>query len=119
LFQIHLISFKNARASISVSYAPLAYYADRLCECGRAYLHDDFLGAAVLMEQLDLDAKKESKEETRCEARMKRWPRPTTNEGKKKCVKSEVETLQEMLDHTTILDELKVDVMVAAMKECI
>jgi hypothetical protein len=48
---------------------------------------------------------------------MKKHPRPTTDEGKKKFVKSEMEALQEKLDCSALLDELKVDFMAATTTE--
>lgn len=36
------LCYTYARATIGVSYAPPAYYADRLCDRGRAYLRDWF-----------------------------------------------------------------------------
>jgi hypothetical protein len=48
---------------------------------------------------------------------MKKYPRPTTAEGKKNFVKSEQEALHEKLDRAVILDELKGDVMAAATTE--
>jgi hypothetical protein len=48
--------------------------------------------------------------------RLKKYPRSTTAEGKKKFVKSEQEALHEKLDRAAIL-ELKGDVMAAATTE--
>jgi hypothetical protein len=48
---------------------------------------------------------------------MKKYPWPTTAEGKKNFVKSEQEALHEKLDRAVILDELKGDVMAAATTE--
>ncbi|CAO2651808.1 Nn.00g000910.m01.CDS01 [Neocucurbitaria sp. VM-36] len=38
----HKLCFTYVRATMGVSYAPPAYYADRLCERGRQYLRDWF-----------------------------------------------------------------------------
>jgi eukaryotic translation initiation factor 2C len=38
----HKLCFTYVRATLGVSYAPSAYYADRLCERGRQYLRDWF-----------------------------------------------------------------------------
>jgi hypothetical protein len=90
---------------------------DRLCERGRAYLRDFFLGTAARRQQLDLDNMKKAKEEARRIARLKKFPRPPGDKEKKKFVKSEMEAMQEKTDRTNVLNELKVDVMAAVETE--
>jgi len=117
LAQTHRLCFTYARATCSVSYAPPAYYADRLCERGRSYLRDFFLGTKALRDELGLDDKKKKLEERYRVARLAEYPRPTTVAEMKKSVKSEKEAIEEKLDRKKVLDDLKQDVMAAARDE--
>ncbi|KAI4917316.1 hypothetical protein J4E90_003823 [Alternaria incomplexa] len=48
----HQLSYTYVRASCGVSYAPPAYYADRLCERGRIYLRSFLNGDTDVAEEL-------------------------------------------------------------------
>ena len=47
----YALCYTYQRSTTSVSYAPPAYYADHLCERGRAYVKDFFDGAEYLEQQ--------------------------------------------------------------------
>jgi eukaryotic translation initiation factor 2C len=51
----HEICYTYARATLGVSYASPAYYADRLCERGRAYIRDFLIGDENLRSELQTE----------------------------------------------------------------
>jgi len=67
----HELCYSYVRATVGVSYAAPAYYADRLCERGRVYMRD-FLVRTVAGEKtrLALEIKKHDKEQELRDARI-------------------------------------------------
>jgi len=74
--------YTYVRATIGVSYASPAYYADRLCERGRCYLRDLFIGASDYTKELEQYGK--DLEEVYENIRDKKYPKPPKPKGKKK-----------------------------------
>ncbi|KAF2030411.1 Piwi-domain-containing protein, partial [Setomelanomma holmii] len=84
--------YTYVRATCGISYAPPAYYADSLCECGCIYLQDLLTGIGNIHQ--DLNKKKEEWEEHRKNIRdaifkpakeqqksaTGKWPRKTKEE---------------------------------------
>ena len=51
--QTHELCYTYIRATLGVSYASPAYYADRLCDRGRAYIRDFIVGSREMRDQLN------------------------------------------------------------------
>ncbi|KAH9866106.1 hypothetical protein J1614_008670 [Plenodomus biglobosus] len=104
----HKLCYTYVRATRGVSYAPPAYYADRLCERGRVYLRD-FLSPTHNSECRDThykrhEAIKAALQHTR-EARF-RSLRKTASDGKTR-IKSPAEKEQEEIDRKVAEDQLR------------
>ena len=99
----HKICYSYVRATKGVPYAPPAYYADRLCERGRAYLRPYFSGDPTVREQMENFA---SEFETVLdEKRAQRFPK-SKKPRKGKNQKSENELKKEREDREVLATEL-------------
>ncbi|KAF2122712.1 ribonuclease H-like domain-containing protein [Lophiotrema nucula] len=58
----HELCYTYVRATLGVSYASPAYYADRLCERGRAYIRKYLIGDKDIKDELKTNKKKWAKE---------------------------------------------------------
>ncbi|KAF2851686.1 Piwi-domain-containing protein [Plenodomus tracheiphilus IPT5] len=104
----HKLCYTYARATRGVSYAPPAYYADRLCERGRIYLRH-FITPTL---DSDLDnrhfRKYEEIKRALRDAREARYnPLRTANKNGDPTIKSGAEKEQEEKDEDTALDRIK------------
>jgi eukaryotic translation initiation factor 2C len=81
---------------VPVSYASPTYYADRLCERGRLYLRNFFLGRDSEVEKELAEVKKEEEK--------KRTPAPqsATDEQKRAHKKQQLNTLDDALKKKTL-----------------
>jgi eukaryotic translation initiation factor 2C len=75
----HQICYTYARAMLGVSYASPAYYADRLCERGRAYIRDFLIGDEGLRKALQ--GQKSAWETERRNMRNSIFPRSRDAQG--------------------------------------
>jgi eukaryotic translation initiation factor 2C len=106
--QTNELCYTSVRATVPVSYASPAYYADRLCERGRCYLRDFFVitenGKPRRNEQKALKRQKESELK---EKRVRVYGALRDPQTGQKRAKGEQEKSQEKLDRETAFEVAK------------
>ncbi|CAN9251435.1 unnamed protein product [Alternaria alternata] len=113
----HELCYSYVRATVGVSYASPAYYADRLCERGRIYLRDFFVRTANGEKRRnELEAEKQKKENELSKIRMAKFGVERNINGRKR-PKTVAELQQESDDKKTVEETCKRWVMKAARKD--
>ncbi|KAH7380394.1 Piwi domain-containing protein [Phaeosphaeria sp. MPI-PUGE-AT-0046c] len=106
----HKLCYTYVRATMGVSYAPPAYYADRLCERGRCYLRD-FLSpppdSPYTNESKKLKNKRTNDAKAAREAKFKAQRIRQIYNGQVNMAKSKEELQQEVMDDAMIEDIVK------------
>ncbi|KAF2643953.1 hypothetical protein P280DRAFT_514930 [Massarina eburnea CBS 473.64] len=114
----HNLCYTYVRATLGVSYAPPAYYADRLCERGRCYLRRFFVADAKLrsdLEDLKFVLQLEYREKRKVEFGGKGQGGGESGKGGKGMNKKEIE--REVEHKKAILETLKKDTLMKARVE--
>ncbi|KAF1918354.1 ribonuclease H-like domain-containing protein [Ampelomyces quisqualis] len=109
----HKLCYVYVRATMGVSYASPAYYADRLCDRGRCYIRD-FLapGPNSPRNNEAKDMKKKLKKEARTAREAKYKSRRTLKviDGRSITVRSDEEVEQEKKDELDVEEKVKAEV---------
>ncbi|KAH4122881.1 hypothetical protein HBH47_082000 [Parastagonospora nodorum] len=103
----HRLCYTYVRASMGVSYAPPAFYADRLCDRGRCYLRKFFAPPPSYnpLSQFEANLTREKRIAREAQFTSKRVTKNVN--GKTWTQKSELEHIQEELDKEAVADTLK------------
>ena len=115
--QTHELCYSYVRATVGVSYASPAYYADKLCERDRIYLRDFFVRTSngeARRSQLETD--KHKREDELSKVRIQKFGAERHANGRKR-PKTLGELEMESEDKKKVEDECKEWVMKQAKKE--
>ncbi|KAF1849518.1 Piwi-domain-containing protein [Cucurbitaria berberidis CBS 394.84] len=113
----HKLCFTYVRATMGVSYAPPAYYADRLCERGRQYLRDWFTPNYESAHYKDYQSEKDTidqKHKSALKSAILQLPKQPTLESRRKARKSEAQAKLERESRNRAEDEISAQVLMKA-----